>query len=176
MYCPRCNQQQISEEIKYCSRCGLPLEAVAEVLARDGFFPSSADSQKKRKLITRKLGLKIALVWAVVFMFLLPLLAAVANAPGNFASGLMVFGFAGGVFISLLSWLFLSTGNSSSKREINSPKNLGAAQTPTALPPPTAQPVSSYAPPVSFWKAPNTGELAPHSVTDGTTKLFQKEE
>ena len=33
MYCPRCSQQQVSEETKFCSRCGLPLGLVSELLA-----------------------------------------------------------------------------------------------------------------------------------------------
>jgi hypothetical protein len=54
--------------------------------------------------------------------------------------------------------------------------NLNAGQQ-TALPPQQSVPVSAYAPPAGgTWKAPDTGELRPHSVTEGTTKLLQKDE
>ena len=33
MYCPNCGQQQISEEMRFCSRCGLALSGLAEWLA-----------------------------------------------------------------------------------------------------------------------------------------------
>jgi hypothetical protein len=33
MYCPNCGQQQISGEMKFCSRCGLALSGLAEWLA-----------------------------------------------------------------------------------------------------------------------------------------------
>ena len=33
MYCPNCGQQQISEEMRFCSRCGLALSGLAEWMA-----------------------------------------------------------------------------------------------------------------------------------------------
>ena len=36
MYCPRCAQQQISDEMRFCSRCGLPLGGLIEWLASSG--------------------------------------------------------------------------------------------------------------------------------------------
>jgi hypothetical protein len=33
MYCPNCGQQQVSDEMRFCSRCGLPLSGLAEWLA-----------------------------------------------------------------------------------------------------------------------------------------------
>src|SRR5919106_1212849 len=33
MYCPNCGQQQISDEMRFCSRCGLALSGLAEWLA-----------------------------------------------------------------------------------------------------------------------------------------------
>jgi uncharacterized membrane protein YvbJ len=36
MYCPKCSQQQISDEMRFCSRCGFPLGAVKELIANDG--------------------------------------------------------------------------------------------------------------------------------------------
>jgi ribosomal protein L37E len=33
MYCPKCSQQQVSEEVRFCSRCGFSLSAVRELIA-----------------------------------------------------------------------------------------------------------------------------------------------
>jgi hypothetical protein len=33
MYCPKCSQQQVSEEVRFCSRCGFSLSAVRELVA-----------------------------------------------------------------------------------------------------------------------------------------------
>ena len=35
MFCPRCGQQA-AEEVRFCSRCGLPLDAAAELVEADG--------------------------------------------------------------------------------------------------------------------------------------------
>jgi uncharacterized membrane protein YvbJ len=40
MYCPRCNQQQASDEVSFCTRCGFQLGVVKELLATDGALPS----------------------------------------------------------------------------------------------------------------------------------------
>src|SRR5689334_7647741 len=32
MYCPNCGQQQVSDEMRFCSRCGLALTGLAEWL------------------------------------------------------------------------------------------------------------------------------------------------
>ena len=36
MYCPRCGQKQMAGDLKFCSRCGLPMGLVAELLANGG--------------------------------------------------------------------------------------------------------------------------------------------
>lgn len=184
MHCPRCGQQQVSEEIKFCSRCGFPLGLVAEVLAHGGFLPQLNDLQKDKKWLTRSNGLKIALLWFVVFICLVPL-AAITKAPGDITASLAILGTIGGLFLTILSFLFLpnppkTNKNFNNLQNINSasPQYLSEnAATAAALPPQTSQPVSHYAAPsAGSWKAPDTGELVPHSVTEGTTKLLQKNE
>ena len=36
MFCPKCSQEQLSADLRFCSRCGFRLEAVGELLATDG--------------------------------------------------------------------------------------------------------------------------------------------
>jgi hypothetical protein len=36
MYCPKCSQQQLSEQVRFCSRCGFNLDTVKASLAADG--------------------------------------------------------------------------------------------------------------------------------------------
>src|SRR5215213_2572048 len=36
MFCPKCGQQQSSNEVRFCSRCGFQLEVVKELLITDG--------------------------------------------------------------------------------------------------------------------------------------------
>lgn len=183
MHCPRCGQQQVSEDIKFCSRCGFPLSLVSEILARGGFLPQLADLNNDKKWLTRNFGLKISLIWFLLITFILVPLAAITKAPGGIVAGLSIIGFCGGLLLTALSFLFLpkvpkSIENQPPLRNENyAPQYLSGNQYKTALPPPTSQPVSSFAPPsAGSWKAPDTGDLVPHSITEGTTKLLQKDE
>ena len=43
MYCPNCGQQQISGEMRFCSRCGLSLSGLAEWLTGSGLSAKRRD-------------------------------------------------------------------------------------------------------------------------------------
>ena len=57
MYCPRCGQEQVSSELRFCSRCGLPLNLVTEVVLNGGTLPQLAELYKPKGFFTRKNGL-----------------------------------------------------------------------------------------------------------------------
>ena len=106
MHCPRCGQQQVSEEIKFCSRCGLPLGLIAEVVAHGGFLPQLADVSKKWKLPSRKTGIKIGFSWMLIFLLIfLPLFGLADFEEGAIAS--VGIGLIGGFLIMIFSWMFL---------------------------------------------------------------------
>ncbi len=46
MFCPKCSQNQVSEDVRYCSRCGLPLEAVSEAISARGSIYSVRDARR----------------------------------------------------------------------------------------------------------------------------------
>ena len=50
MYCPKCAQEQISDDAKFCTRCGLPLNGLAEWLAAGGNV--SAEHQHNAATLT----------------------------------------------------------------------------------------------------------------------------
>jgi hypothetical protein len=184
MHCPRCGQQQVTEEIKFCSRCGFPLGLVSEILAHGGFLPQLAElHNKSKKWLTRNFGLKISLIWFLLLDFILVPLLAITDAPGEIVALFAVVGFCGALLMTVLSFLFLPNDKKSFQPQnefpnpAETPQYLGGNQNQAALPPPTSQPVSAYTPPTAgSWKAPDTGELVPRSVTEGTTKLLQKDE
>jgi len=53
MYCPKCSQQQISDNIRYCSRCGFPLNVVVDLLAYDGVLAALEMKGKQQELTPR---------------------------------------------------------------------------------------------------------------------------
>lgn len=41
MYCPKCSQEQVSEEVRFCSRCGFSIAAVRELIASGNVTPAT---------------------------------------------------------------------------------------------------------------------------------------
>lgn len=180
MHCPRCGQQQVSAETKFCSRCGFPLGLVSDLIAHNGFLPQLADLQNDKTIFTRRNGTIFSVLWFMFFVFILTPLFAIAGGDEIVAiSG--VVGVFGGLTLLIAALTLLKNAPKEgyyAPAEMNS-RNINALRNapPTALPPQQSIPVVAYAPPADgMWKAPDTGELRPHSVTEGTTKLLQKDE
>ncbi len=183
MHCPRCGQQQVSEELKFCSRCGLPLGLVSEIIVHGGFLPQLADLSQDKTWLTRKNGVVFSVFW---FIFWVPLLTSFfGGVLGVEVMGALcaLIGIFGGLMLFIGSLVFLKkTPKHQHISQLNDAaqaynSNLPAGSNRTALPPPSYQPVDSYMPPAGSWKAPNTDDLVqPGSVTDATTKLLKKEE
>jgi hypothetical protein len=182
MYCPRCSQQQVSEETKFCSRCGFPLGLVSEILSHGGFLPQLADLYKSKKILTKSNVMKFGLIWFLFWSFLMTPLLAIAGGE-EIVAVTAVLGFVGGLILVVLAALFLKNEpkiiqENLLNQNINSmPVQLRGNHIKTALPPQQSQPAQSYVPPIASWKAPDTGDFVrPPSVTEGTTKLLEKDE
>ena len=183
MYCPRCGQEQVSGDLRFCSSCGMPMGLVAELIANGGSLPQLLELGKKSKIFTRKNGMVFSLMW---FIFFVPFMAAIWG--GVFGvEEIAVLSAVFGVFSSLLIFLFSAFFLSGAPKNLPQqsfnqntiPANLsGQNVQQNALPPQQTQPAQDYmSPAAGTWKAPDTGELArPGSVTEGTTKLLQKDE
>lgn len=180
MHCPRCGQQQVSPETKFCSRCGFPLGLVSDLIAHGGFLPQLADLHNDRTFFTRRNGVVFSVFWFMFFTMLLPSMFGIAGAD-ELAGISAVIGVFGGMMLMIGALTLLKKTPKDGQyapAELHAPHAgalHGAGQ--TALPPQQSVPVSTYAPPnAGNWRAPDTGELRPHSVTEGTTKLLQKDE
>lgn len=179
MYCPRCSQQQVSEETKFCSRCGFPLGLVTEILAHGGFLPQLAELHKSKKRLTKKNGIAFSVLWAMFFLFIMAPFWAITGIP-EIAAVSGVVGLFGGLMWLIASLLILKNpaDDSFAAQELpNANTNNLYEFNQKTLPPQQSQPAHSYVPPANSWKAPNTGEFAaPQSITEGTTKLLKKDE
>ena len=180
MHCPRCGQQQISEETKFCSRCGFPLGLVSEILAHGGFLPQLAELYKDRKFFTRRNGLIFSLFWFLI-LILMTALFGIMDAPGELIGITALIASMGALILVIGSFLILKSPPKnnqwlSPQPLSNAPeKNLFQNAPPTnqtALPPQQEQ---NYVSPARTWKSYDTGDLVPRSVTEGTTKLLEKD-
>ncbi len=76
MFCPKCGQQQISDEMRFCSRCGFALAMVAELITHDGHtaagescaaVPASRRREQMRKGLLLLVG---GIIGSLIFLFL----------------------------------------------------------------------------------------------------------
>jgi|SRR5215203_2905643 len=183
MHCPRCGQQQISDQTKFCSRCGFQLGLVAELLENGGFLPQLAELHKgKSPFFSRKNGVIFSILWFIFWVMMMPAFFGIAGAD-EVAGVSAVFGVFSTMMLMVISFAFLKRAPKAYELAAHQmptaghPASLHGNASAGALPPQQAQPVSSYMPPEGSWRAPDTGDLVrPGSVTEGTTKLLKKDQ
>lgn len=179
MYCPNCGQQQISEEMRYCSRCGLSLTGLMEWLG-GGRLPLRAaeeaqvspDSPRRKNM--RRSAKLMFLAGALFPIFLL--ISIGADEPGPLLFPLFIF------FIALAWMLYARIFMSTTARVKHQPaqssfqpasfqtSTLGSGAAHGSLPP------ASATPPLPGRKQVRTNELAQRpSVTEHTTRLLDNE-
>ena len=170
MYCPNCGQQQISDEMRFCSRCGLALSGLAEWLAGGSLqvkpkeaVQVSADSPR-RKGIRR--AAKLMFVSGVLFPVFLVISLAV-NEGGPMAIPFIVF------FVSLVMMLYARLFSDKTAPVLNPAAQtsaLGSTSARGSLPPATSIPIPGVG-----RQQVRTNELAqPPSVTEQTTRLLDE--
>jgi hypothetical protein len=167
MYCPKCSQQQLSEDLRYCSRCGFPLTGVALVLEHDGLIPQLAakDAPGRRRKI-----MKESLVLTLTCWLLVVLGTATWDWGGTFESvakvGSLIFFLLGliGLLRFLYAFLFVNDG----------PATVDPAFPVTARR--SALPAAQVSPLSDYPQRTNTREMIPRgSVTENTTRLLDEE-
>ena len=171
MYCPRCSQEQVLEDVKFCSRCGLPLAFVADALANDGLPSARLTAPFKKKKLTRRSGSIFALLWFLFFVVLMAPLVGLDN--DDDALVMLIFGVAGSFIMIVVSFLLLENAPNQNA-ETDRLKNL-SQKNQAALPPQQSIPAGAYVPSAGAnWR--DTNDLVQPSVTDNTTKLLSRDE
>jgi uncharacterized membrane protein YvbJ len=62
MFCPQCGQQQVAGVIRFCSRCGFPLDGVLQLLSNGGNLPVYRNPDEPVPVSPRRKGVKQGLV------------------------------------------------------------------------------------------------------------------
>lgn len=171
MYCPNCGQQQVSEEMRFCSRCGLALSGLAEWLAGVRVPAKRVDDEHVAAPSPRRKGMrraaKVMFFSAVLFIIFL-VISVAAEEPGPMVVPFTVF------FVGLVMMLYARLFSAKT-----APATEQVAQT-SALPSTTARgslpPAANMPMPGFDRKQVRTNELAqPASVTENTTRLLDNE-
>lgn len=149
---------------------------VSEILAHGGFLPQLAELHKTKSIFTRRNGVVFSVLWCLFFLLIMTPLWGIANIE-ELAGASAVIGIFGGLIFLIASLTLLRKPITfhDSLPGVNAPVGLyGRPQ--GHLPPQQAYPAESYIPPANSWRAPNTGDIRPGSVTESTTRLLHKEE
>ena len=180
MYCPQCGQQQASGIIRFCSRCGFPLDGVIQLLRNGGSLPAYRSPDEPVPISPRRKGVKQG---GLLFLFgavIVPILLIFANyTNGAFLEILSalaaVICFIGGPLRMLFAAVFEEGAPKpvpvyGPPASMHVPPQFASHGQAPALQPPPARPQTS-------WRRPNTAELANRpSVTENTTRLLDKED
>ena len=174
MYCPRCGQQQISDEMRFCSRCGLPISGLAEWVAGGGVPSTNAAVKKVSSRSPRRKGIRLGAKVMFLSGVLFPVLLAISlDVDEGGPMILPVLIFFVGLAIMLYSRLFVED-IPSFQSDLAQTSRLATVSEASALPPASNIPIHS---PGDFARPRvRTNELAqPPSVTEHTTKLLDQE-
>lgn len=179
MYCPQCGQQQTSSVIRFCSRCGFPLDGVIQLLNSGGMLPVYRASDEPQKISPRRRGVKQGGILFLSGAVLVPILGVMTSfADSSFLEILTIFAsiicFVGGPLRMLFAAVFEEGAPKHFPQRpyipaVSVPHQMNPHVQHSALPPQPASPPS--------WRRPNTAELvSPPSVTENTTRLLEREE
>ena len=169
MHCPKCGQQQASQDVRFCSRCGFRLAFVSELLINEG-VPVKIEPVEQRLTRTERRrryrqGAKL-LFFSVVALPIAIGLSIAFDSPGPIFIPLTLF--LAGIFVTLYSRLFIE--ETLPAREQSRLKDLKEKASRRALPTSQSIPVTEQVAPSA-----NTAEIRqPPSVTENTTKLLDK--
>lgn len=180
MYCPKCSQEQISDEMRFCSRCGFSLIAVKDLVASgNGLVKQEAETQAPQVSCGQRGARRAA--WMLLVSLALALFVGFLTAIEDEFAVLLLLPFL--LFVSGIAILFYSVFLADKRAER---KRLAATQAhlATSIPgqPGTAARTpelypSRMAPIASFTaRRPETAEMVrPPSVTENTTRLLEED-
>jgi len=185
VYCPKCSQPQVSDEMQFCSRCGLPLSDMKELILGAGKTKVSQSEKSDDKLSPRHRGVRQGVMLMLLSVILIPayiLLAAlfpaqdrliessVSDTPFEKISQAMLLTIFMVGLAGVLYARFFPQGASLGEGEPEVAR-LDGSSSEYALPPAQGIPVSGC----GAWRG-NSGEVVQSpTVTEHTTKSLSRE-
>lgn len=170
MFCPKCSQEQASEEQRFCSRCGFQLNVVKALLVNDA-LPGGLGA----KPVKRSFSKRDATIGATL-MFLVALLIAILTVglpPAHSAPILLLF--VAWPLLALLinikpmiSYFLKADTVPETSPDASAFPSFPAGVHSQTLPAARSVPADVYIPRVA-----DTADMAPRSVTEETTNLLK---
>ncbi len=180
MYCPQCGQLQVSDAVRFCSKCGFLLEGVTAVLASGGMLPARYVHSGRQQLSPRGKGIRQGAMLMLSTLLVVPIVSIISvfflGNPEVVIPITAIFCFVGGLLRILYALLM---EEAIPQMETNQIAGYSPPVTPqfdisarnAALPPASAKAATSRG------QQRNTAELyQPPSITENTTRLLDKED
>jgi hypothetical protein len=168
--------------MRFCSRCGFPLEGATVLLAHGGSLPTYQPPQGEKTISARRKGVKQGVLLMLIGAVLVPLLGVFSSfAPFRigvafefFAAAAAILCFVGGPLRMLFAAIFEEGAPAS---QFVAPPYYAQPAIPPQPARVSALPPAPVNPTTAPWRRPETAEiLQPPSVTDHTTRLLDKSE
>ena len=168
--------------MRFCSRCGFPMEGAMHLLANGGLIPQYTSSVEQKGPSPRRRGVKQGALLMLIGAIVVPIFGVMSGfAPGRlenvfafFAALSAIICFLGGPLRMLFAGIFEEGAPPKSQFMMSNPYAppvIAAPQARVSLPPAAANTAASWR------QRPHTAEiLQPPSVTDNTTRLLDKKE
>jgi endogenous inhibitor of DNA gyrase (YacG/DUF329 family) len=172
MFCPKCGQQQISDTTRFCSRCGLPIDGLADWLAGGAFLARRDEPLGPKPISHKRKGIRrggkiLFLSFALLPLFLGMAISENAGEPLIVPFTIFAIGLA-----TLLYYVIFGEDSVPAKKERKLPSAIRSAFSNPPLPP--AQPSWPTTP---HNERVRTAELVqPPSVTENTTRLLDDDQ
>jgi hypothetical protein len=176
MFCPKCSQEQVSDETRFCSRCGFQLNVVKALLVNDDLLPTQNTEIQKPDRGLRKRDMTVG----AFLMFILAFLGAAATSdmPPLHTGRIIIVVFAWMALTLLINikpiiQYFLRGDTSAAAADDFSPSKIVSkfiSRGDKVLPESRSIPAADFVAPNA-----NTAEMvSPPSVTEPTTNLLNK--
>ena len=168
--------------MRFCSRCGFPMEGAMHLLANGGLIPQYQHTVDQKGPSPRRKGVKQGALLMLIGAILVPILFIMSGfAPGRLENVFALFGslaailcFLGGPLRMLFAGIFEEGAPPKSQFMMSNPYAppvIAAPQARVSLPPAAVNTAASWR------QRPQTAEIMqPPSVTDNTTRLLDKKE
>lgn len=184
MFCPRCSQEQISGDTRFCSRCGFLMTGVSQLLADNGMLPQLMNPADAESESPRQKGIKRGGKMMLLGLILVPLitiLSVALNLEPTLTILTAILTFWGGLLRIIYAAIFESKNTSGKNIEENIlnviqkiPINSGTNGGRKSLNSRENIPDFDYILPArESWR--NTNDLVQRSVTEETTGLLREE-
>lgn len=174
MFCPKCSQQQISDETSFCSRCGFQLNVVKAIIASDSLEQSGEPPAPDRSLRKRDMTIGAA----IMFVFAFIAAAITVDMPSSHSARILLL-IVAWLILSLLINIkpmiqyFLRADNSAAKTDdfsVSKTVSAFASRNKKALPDAHSVPAADFVMP----GAKTAEMIQPPSITEPTTNLLDK--